>query len=168
MNDPEYVIFRLTAWVNVQEAHISCIELEPTKRQSLSGLINILFPFDKSESFPIILHQGSALVDCQEKHLKNSSSGQSERPLNDGTSAYPFLSLKIVEIIFLNESVDVAKMKIMIEPIIDEFPLKINSLRDIEHLYTVNETYHILHNADFFKFLNFHIKQSSTMANASS
>ena len=145
--DPEYDILRATEWVNVNEAFHQCIEKDPVKRISVDTALEILDGDEFSESYPLKIHQGSALIKIQESHVRAGTDDaiNFQRPKNDGTNACAFLSLKIAESILFDREKIASERQSEVEKIIDRFPSKLDGLRDIDERYTVEDAHDILH-----------------------
>eukprot|EP00112_Aurelia_sp_Birch-Aquarium-sp1_P019608 Seg4881.2 transcript_id=Seg4881.2/GoldUCD/mRNA.D3Y31 product="Serine/threonine-protein kinase TAO3" protein_id=Seg4881.2/GoldUCD/D3Y31 len=146
-SDPDYDILRATEWVNVNEAFHRCIEKGPVKRVTVDTAFQILQEYEASESYPLKIHQGSALIESQENHICAGTDDaiDFQRPKNDGSNACAFLSLKVTESILLDKDRVPSERKNVVEKIIDRFPVKIEKHRNIDERYTVEDAYDILH-----------------------
>ena len=111
----------------------------------------ILHQFEKEENYPLKVHQGSALVKAQEDHILQNIPSLSEMSFspaaNDGTNACVFLSLKISEVLISKEEelINWEDLRPEVEQIVEEFPAKINYIRDKDKCYGVEEADHIVH-----------------------
>ena len=164
--DPHYDGLRATAWVSEEEAFQKCTVKDPSLRPSLSDVSNILNDEDKSESYPLNNHQGTALERAHDNFIRQNEVAKSQKefiaPSNDGTNACIFLALKICEDALKNESYtgNWEKLKSRCEKIIDEFPNEISNVRDKGEQYELQKAYELMKQQGCISAL--HLEKKST------
>ena len=137
--DVRYELLQATAWIQVYQAFVSCLKVSPTERPSLQDMKVLLKEKIQPRSYPLSVHQGSALEDA---HTLNLDYFQC--PANDGTNACVFLAIKIGEFI-MNKGIDSwQQLKITAEGIIKTFPEVINPIRNKDHLEDALSAYNVM------------------------
>ncbi len=129
VHDPEYDALRALEWANIKEVYDGCLKKKAADRATLNEIKETLSHVVSAESYPLNVHQGTAVIEAQEKHLFSGTSFS--KPENDGTNSCVFLSLKIAEALLLVTDRDFVERKAEVEKIITKFPKKFNSVRDI-------------------------------------
>ncbi|PIK47545.1 hypothetical protein BSL78_15597 [Apostichopus japonicus] len=138
----KYEHIRASTGIHVYNAFLACVKVDPVMRLHVDEVKAVLTQTNMPDTtFPFKVHQGSALIQAQEEHLK---SGMFQVPLNDGTNACTFLALKFAELMLTNNQSSWEEMKIMAERVIQEFPEKINQVRDEAVGYEVEEAYFLM------------------------
>lgn len=136
-----YEYLQASTWVKAHEAFLACIQVDPIKLPKLDEIEEILNQEETSDDYPLVIRQGTALIQASEKQI---DSGMYEHPENDGTNACMFLSLKNAELLLQEAEKSWDEVKEMAEHVISDFPRRVNPLRDDTQTYEVTDAHALL------------------------
>lgn len=146
-----YDHLKATSWIQVNEAFKLGIQKKADKRPSLQDLDCILKKTNDSSSYPLAVHQGTAL----ENAFPFGEEGDFQEPKNDGTNACTFLACKFTETILKKGFTDWQSLASDVEQIIREFPVSVNKIRDKGINYDIPTAYELMHKSGLISKLKF-------------
>jgi serine/threonine protein kinase len=155
VHDNKYESIRVAEWWQAEELFSRCCRFDPELRPSIEELIPIVNINDPEASLDITqlsVSQSSALEIADELISQQAviNAGQDlaheNRPENDGTNACTFLALAICDSLFATLRGEYSQscqswseIARLADHIIEEFPTKINQLRNASETYELSE-----------------------------
>ena len=139
--EDSYDHLKATEWIQVNEAFKYGIQKKADKRPSLQDMDRMLKKISDSSSYPLAIHQGTAL----ETAYPFGEEGNFQEPENDGTNACTFLACKFSEMILKKDFIDWQSLASDVEEMVREFPISINKVCDKEINYDTPTAYELMH-----------------------
>ena len=141
MMSSKYDNTRAIHWLKILELYELCTSFDPSVRQSFSGPVfrKLVEASIVPQYYNLKLSQASALENFDRRvaaMVENDGFGDQVLPNNDGTNCCTFMCIEIATQVIKCGLKDIA---CNVERIIDQLPVKINTCRDIETFYNVNE-----------------------------
>ena len=149
--EDSYDHLKATEWIQIDEAFRHGVQKEAVKRPSLQDIDRILRKTSDSSSYPLAIHQGTAL----ETAYPFGEEGNFQEPENDGTNACAFLACKFSEIILKNDFTDWQNLANDVEQIVKVFPVSVNKVRDKGMNYDIPTAYELMHKSGLISKLKF-------------
>ncbi|XP_028391896.1 calcium-dependent protein kinase 2-like [Dendronephthya gigantea] len=174
-----YEFLLLSEWWQVEEAYNACVKFDPNLRAQALELSSILSVKQPEESLNVVhlnVSQATALSNFDGMLAENIVQSAPNTtaalrtadeiicsvPSNDGTNACVFLDLAICDrFLPLDQCMTWDELKSIAENVITEFPLLINTYRDINEIYEPISAYTLLKKIAYYIFNTPHFQHSA-------